>query len=128
MNLCTENVQRLSEFDRSVFGLGSVNHQRVNASDAVGYGGNVDFVTDGAVEFHSARRDIDLGFRVKHIVNPLDRGHFCFCRYDIESFKRRLEEKKIPYSDYGTWAMAGCYQTLFHGPDGNIIEVHQTGK
>ena len=34
MNLCTENVPRLSEFYRSVFGLGSVNYQRVNASDA----------------------------------------------------------------------------------------------
>jgi glyoxylase I family protein len=128
MNLCTENVPRLSEFYRSVFGLGSVNYQRVNASDATGFGGAVDFVTDGAVEFHIARRDIDLGFRMKHIINPLDRGHFCFRTDDIESFKRRLEEKKIPYSDYGTWAMAGWYQIFFHDPDGNIIEVHQTGK
>ena len=46
MNLCTENVQRLSEFYRSVFGLGAVNYQRVNASDDAGYGGNVDFVTE----------------------------------------------------------------------------------
>jgi len=128
MNLCTENVQRLSEFYRSVFDLGSVNYQRVNTSDASGYGGNVDFVTDGAVEFHLARRDVDLGFRMKHFINPLDRGHFCFRTDDIEAFKRRLEAKKIPYSDYGTWAMAGWYQIFFHDPDGNIIEVHQTGK
>ena len=32
MNLCTENVQRLSEFYRSVFGLNPVNYQRVNAA------------------------------------------------------------------------------------------------
>ena len=128
MNLCTENVQRLSAFYRSVFDLGTVNYQRVKASDEAGYGGNVDFVTDGAVEFHLARRDVDLGFRMKQAINPLDRGHFCFRTDDIEGFKRRLEEKQIPYSDYGTWAMSGWYQIFFHDPDGNIIEVHQTGK
>ena len=128
MNLCTENVQRLSEFYRSVFGLGSVDYQRVNASDADGYGGNVDFVTDGAVEFHIARRDVDLGFRMKHVINPLERGHFCFRTDDIDGFKRRLDEKKIPYSDYGVWAIKGWHQIFFHDPDGNIIEVHQTGK
>ena len=85
-------------------------------------------MTDGEVEFHLARRDVDLGFRMKHVINPLDRGHFCFRTDDIEAFKRRLEQKKIPYSDYGTWAMAGWYQIFFHDPDGNIIEVHQTGK
>ena len=54
MNLCSENVSRLSEFYRSVLDLGSVEYTRVNTTD--GYGGNVDFVTDGAVEFHLARK------------------------------------------------------------------------
>ena len=128
MNLCSENVQGLSEFYRSVFDLGSASHQRINVSDDSGYGGNVDLLTDGAVEFHLARKDVDLGFRMKHAINPLERGHFCFRTDDIEAFKRRLKEKNIPFSDYGTWAMAGWYQIFFHDPDGNIIEVHQTGK
>lgn len=96
MNLCTENVPRISEFYRSVFDLGAINYQRVNTADTSGYGGNVDFLTDGAVEFHLARRDVDLGFRMKHFINPLDRGHFCFRTDDIETFKRRLEQKKFP--------------------------------
>lgn len=127
MNLCAEDVQRIAAFYRSVFDLESVQgHKRVNTAD--GYGGNVDFLTDGAVEFHLARRDVDLGFRMKHVINPLDRGHFCFRTDDIDAFKRRLDEKKIPYSDYGTWAMAGWHQIFFHDPEGNVIEVHQTGK
>ncbi|MFN3260135.1 MAG: VOC family protein [Pikeienuella sp.] len=126
MNICTENVKRSSEFYRSIFDLSSVDYARVNTDE--GYSGNVDFVTDGAVEFHIARRDVDLGFKMKHAINPLDRGHFCFRTDDIEGFKRRLEARQIPYSDYGTWAMAGWYQIFFHDPDGNIIEVHQTGK
>lgn len=127
MNLCSENVPRLSEFYRSLFDLGSVQgHVRVNTDN--GYAGKVDFITDGAVEFHLAQRDINLGFRMKHIINPLDRGHFCFRTDDIEGFKQRLEKNKIPYSDYGTWAMGGWHQIFFHDPDGNVIEVHQTGK
>ena len=39
----------------------------------------------------------------------------------------KLEAQNIPYADYGKWAMAGWYQIFFHDPDGNIIEVHQTG-
>jgi catechol 2,3-dioxygenase-like lactoylglutathione lyase family enzyme len=127
MNLCSEDVPRLSQFYRSVFGLGSLDYMRVNANDEKGYSGNVDFVTDGAIEFHLAKRDILLGFRMKHQINPLERGHFCFRTDNIEEFKKRLEAMQIPYADYGKWAMAGWYQIFFHDPDGNIIEVHQTG-
>jgi len=126
MNLCSEDVPRLSKFYRSVFDLGSLAHTRTNTDSAAGYSGNVDFVTDGAVEFHLARRDIELGFRMKQAINPLDRGHFCFRTDDIVAFKKRLEEMGIPYADYGKWAMAGWYQIFFHDPDGNIVEVHQT--
>lgn len=128
MNLCTDNVQRLSEFYRSVFELKSANHQRINVSDDGGYGGNVDLITDGTVEFHIARKDVDLGFRMNHAINPLERGHFCFRTDDIDAFRQRLKDKNIPFSDYGTWAMAGWHQIFFHDPDGNIIEVHQTGR
>jgi len=129
INLCTEDVQRLSEFYRSVFDLNRISeYQRINTDGSASYAGNVDFLTDGEVEFHLARKDVDLGFRMKHVINPLERGHFCFRTDDIEGFKRRLEEQGIPYADYGKWAMAGWYQIFFHDPDGNIIEVHQTGK
>jgi glyoxylase I family protein len=127
INLCSEDVPRLSAFYRSVFDLSQISeYQRINTDGTASYSGNVDFLTDGTVEFHLARKDVDLGFRMKHAINPLERGHICFRTDDIEGLKRRLEERGIPYADYGKWAMAGWYQIFFHDPDGNIIEVHQT--
>jgi catechol 2,3-dioxygenase-like lactoylglutathione lyase family enzyme len=118
---------QISEFYRTLFGLEPITGS-VRADGGSTYGGTVDFVSDGAVEFHLARRDVELGFRMKHFVNPLDRGHSCFRTDDIDGSKRRLDEKMIPYSDCGVWAIKGWHQIFFHDPDGNIIEVHQTGR
>src|SRR5919199_1295562 len=52
-------------------------------------------------------------------------GSVAFLTDDIEAFKKRLEEKGVPYSDYGTWAMNGWHQIFFYDPEGNVIEVHQ---
>ncbi|TAE22246.1 MAG: VOC family protein [Cytophagales bacterium] len=130
MNLCTEDVQRTSAFYQSVFGLTRVTddeHKLAGEDTADRFTGAVDFLTDGTVEFHITRKDANLGFRMKQFINPVERGHFCFRTDDIEGFKKRLEEQGIPYADYGKWALAGWYQIFFHDPDGNIIEVHQTG-
>ncbi len=130
MNLCTENVARTSEFYQSVFNLTRLQdeeHNLVGEDTEDRFDGVVDFLTDGEVEFHITKKDVNLGFEMKHFINPLERGHFCFRTDDIEGFKKRLEEKGIPYADYGKWALAGWYQIFFHDPDGNIIEVHQIG-
>ncbi|MBP6094620.1 MAG: VOC family protein [Cytophagaceae bacterium] len=130
MNLCTENVARTSEFYQSVFNLSRLQdeeHNLVSEDTEDRFDGVVDFLTDGEVEFHITKKDVNLGFEMKHFINPLERGHFCFRTDDIEGFKKRLEEKGIPYADYGKWALAGWYQIFFHDPDGNIIEVHQIG-
>ena len=130
MNLCTENVARTSEFYQSVFNLSRLQdeeHSLVGEDTEERFDGVVDFLTDGEVEFHITKKDVNLGFEMKHYINPLERGHFCFRTDDIEGFKKRLEEKEIPYADYGKWALAGWYQIFFHDPDGNIIEVHQIG-
>jgi catechol 2,3-dioxygenase-like lactoylglutathione lyase family enzyme len=130
MNLCTENVARTSEFYQSVFNLSRLQdeeHSLVGEDTEERFDGVVDFLTDGEVEFHITKKDVNLGFEMKHFINPLERGHFCFRTDDIEGFKKRLEEKGIPYADYGKWALAGWYQIFFHDPDGNIIEVHQIG-
>ncbi len=130
MNLCTENVARTSEFYQSVFNLSRLQdeeHNLVGEDTEDRFDGVVDFLTDGEVEFHITKKDVNLGFEMKHFINPLERGHFCFRTDDIEGFKKRLEEKGIPYADYDKWALAGWYQIFFHDPDGNIIEVHQIG-
>jgi catechol 2,3-dioxygenase-like lactoylglutathione lyase family enzyme len=128
INFCTTDVPAMNEFYRSVLDLEpepSLNAVRVTAQ---GYAGKVAFLHDGATQFHLAEKDLGVGFRTKQAVNPLDRGHIAFRTDDIAAFKKRLDEKGVPYSDYGTWAMNGWHQIFFHDPDGNVVEVHQANE
>jgi catechol 2,3-dioxygenase-like lactoylglutathione lyase family enzyme len=131
MNLCTDSLPRLTQFYKTLFDLGTINdeeHTRVDASsDRTGYNGKVDFLTDGDIEFHWAERDLNTGFKMNQIVNPMARGHFCFRTDDIKGFMRRCDERGIRYSDYGKWAIAGWHQVFLQDPDGNVIEIHQPG-
>lgn len=129
INLCTSNVPAMDEFYREVLQLDrepTMNARRALGSD--GYNGKVSFVTDGAMQMHLAERDLGAAFRTGNSVNPLERGHIAFRTDDIAAFKKRLEERGVPYSDYGAWAIKGWQQIFFYDPDGNIIEVHQAGE
>ena len=125
INLCSTNVPAMDAFYRSVLDLEPEPSLSANRVTDQGYAGDVAFCTDGAMQVHLAERDLGAGFRAEQAVNPLERGHIAFRTDDIAAFKRRLEEKGIPYSDYGAWAMSGWEQIFFHDPEGNIIEVHQ---
>jgi glyoxylase I family protein len=125
LNLCSKDVAGMEEFYRSVLDLAPEPSLSGARDTTQGYAAPVAFVTDGQTQMHLATRDIDLGFRTNHIVNPLERGHIAFRTDDIAAFKKRLEEKNIAYSDYGQWAMNGWYQIFFYDPEGNVIEVHQ---
>ena len=130
MNLCTEDVPRLSSFYKSIFGLSQLQDEEhgLTTEDTVNrYDGQVEFLTDGEVEFHITKKDHTTAFRMNMPINPIQNGHFCFRTDDVEGFKKKLEEQNIPYADYGKWALAGWYQIFFYDPDGNIIEVHQIG-
>jgi catechol 2,3-dioxygenase-like lactoylglutathione lyase family enzyme len=132
VNLCTNNVPEMDEFYRSVLDMEpepSLQANRVLGQG--GYDGKVAFITDGteaATQFHLAERDMGIAFRTGQAINPLERGHIAFRTDDIAAFKKRLEEKGIPYSDYGAWAMSGWEQIFFYDPEGNVIEVHQAGN
>ena len=125
VNLCSTNVSAMDEFYRTVLDLKPEPEMGASRVVAGGYPGNVAFITDGTVQVHLAEKDLQVGFRTGNAINPMERGHIAFRTDDIEAFKRRLEEKGIPFSNYGTWAMDGWEQIFFHDPDGNIIEVHQ---
>lgn len=128
VNFCTKNVPAMDDFYRNVVGLEpepTLNDARVTAQ---GYAGKVAFVSDGTTQVHLAEQDLGVAFRTKQAINPLERGHLAFRTDDIEAFKRRLDEKGVPYSDYGAWAMNGWYQIFFQDPEGNIIEVHQVAE
>jgi glyoxylase I family protein len=125
VNFCTTDVPAMNEFYREVLDLAvepSLNEVRVTEQ---GYAGKVAFLHDATTQFHLAEKDLGVGFRTRQAVNPLDRGHIAFRTDDIAAFKKRLDDKGIPYSDYGTWAMNGWHQIFFYDPEGNVIEVHQ---
>ena len=125
INLCTTNVSGMTEFYRTVLDLAGEPALEATRVVSQGYAGKVGFVSDGKMQIHLAEKDLGVAFRTGHAINPLERGHIAFRTDDIEAFKRRLEEKGIPFANYGAWAMNGWEQIFFHDPDGNIIEVHQ---
>jgi catechol 2,3-dioxygenase-like lactoylglutathione lyase family enzyme len=125
INLCSTNVPAMDAFYRSVLGLAPEPGMQASRVTSQGYAGDVAFVTDGTTQVHLAERDLDVGFRTGKAINPVARGHIASRTDDIDAFKRRLDEKGIPYSDYGGFAMSGWQQIFFHDPEGNVIEVHQ---
>lgn len=125
VNLCARDVPEMEAFYRSVLDLRPEPSLEGARNTSRGYAAPVAFVSDGHTQFHLAETDLGVGFRTGQAVNPLARGHIAFRTDDIEAFKRRLEERNIPYSDYGQWAMNGWHQIFFYDPVGNVIEVHQ---
>jgi glyoxylase I family protein len=126
INLCTGNVPAMDTFYREVLDMAPTPQMSDSRNlNQGGYVGKVSFVGDGHMQMHLSERDLGVGFRAGQAINPLERGHIAFRTDDIDTFKKRLEEKGVPYSNYGAWAMNGWEQIFFHDPDGNIIEVHQ---
>jgi glyoxylase I family protein len=125
INLCTENVEKMDDFYRSILGLEEEKEGLPVLEKKKGYAGDVAFVSDGAIQMHLAQKDVGAGFRTGHIVNPVERGHIAYRTDDLATFKAHLEAQDIPYSDWGEKAVAGWHQIFFYDPDGNIIEVHQ---
>ena len=125
INLCSTDVPAMDAFYRSVLDLEPEPSMKASRVMSQGYAGDVAFVTDGTTQVHLAERDLDVGFRTGKPLNPLERGHIAFRTDDIDAFKRRLDEKGIPYADYGGFAMSGWQQIFFYDPEGNVIEVHQ---
>ena len=125
INLCSTDVPAMDAFYRSVLDLEPEPSMKASRVMSQGSAGDVAFVTDGTTQVHLAERDLDVGFRTGKPLNPLERGHIAFRTDDIDTFKRRLDEKGIPYADYGGFAMSGWEQIFFHDPEGNVIEVHQ---
>lgn len=124
INLCSDRVPRLDVFYRDVLGLTNVPELTADRITS-GYGAETAFVTDGAMQIHLSTHDYELGDRMGHAVNPVDRGHVAFRTDDLDAVKRRLEAAGVAYSDYGIWGMKGWHQMFFRDPAGNVIEVHE---
>ena len=125
VNFVSEDVERLRRFYSDVMGLGPQEDDLPVREATRDYAGDVAFLSDGNLQMHLAEKDLGLAYRAGKAVNPVERGHLAFRTDDIEAFKRHLEEKGVPYSDYKGVATGTWHQIFFHDPEGNVIEVHQ---
>ena len=126
INLCAHNVGEMDRFYRDVIGLGDDVPQTLPPlNTGKGLVGDVSFVTDGDIQMHLTKRDVQNSFRSGQVVNPLERGHIAYRTDDIAAFMAHLDAQGIPYSDWGADAVKGWHQVFFYDPDGNVIEVHE---
>ena len=128
INLSSDKVNEMNNFYLKVMNLKTETKGLPVLEKNKGYSGDVAFVTDGKIQTHLSERDLDVGFKTGHIVNPLDKGHIAYRTDDLEAFKKHLEGLGINYSDWGETAVAGWKQIFFYDPDGNVIEVHQVDE
>ena len=128
INFSSEDVTGMTRFYRDVLGLETETKGLPVLEKEKGYSGDVGFLSDGAIQFHLSKRDLEIGFNTGQVVNPVDRGHIAFRTDDIEAAKKMLEEKGVHYSDYGNLAVKGWHQIFFYDPDGNVVEIHQVDE
>ena len=128
INYVAEDVDRMHDFYTNVLGLDDIpqeNFPRTEASGDAGYSGKIRFATEGSMQMHLAEREFDVAFRNGQVINPVERGHIAFRTDDLAAFLKILDERGIPYSDYGTTFAREWHQVFFMDPEGNVIEVHQ---
>ena len=127
INFVSEDVDRMHDFYTSVLGLDDMpveQFPRTEATGDQGYAGKIKFATEGNMQMHLATREFDTAFRNGQVINPVHHGHIAFRTDDLPAFLAILDERGIPYSDYGTTFSKEWHQVFFHDPEGNVIEVH----
>ena len=128
INFVSKDVPLMNNFYRDILGMDEIpvdKFPRTKETKNRGYSGQINFVTEGKIEMHLAERDLNVGFKNKQKINPVEKGHIAFRTDDLEAFIKKLEKDNIPYSDYGTTFAKEWHQIFFYDPEGNIIEVHQ---
>lgn len=128
INFVSKNVDDLHDFYTNVLGLDNIPQEdfpRTEANDEAGYNGQIRFATEGSMQMHLAERQLNVAFKNGQVINPVDRGHIAFRTDDLPALLKILDDKNVPYSDYGTAFAKNWHQVFFQDPEGNVIEVHQ---
>lgn len=137
MNVCSDDMTKLQWFYGNVLDLHQlpqppmVGDSETDQDGSEEWGDSAAFFVAGhktELQIHATLRRPYVSYEWDQSVNPLANGHFCFRTDDIDRVLARLDEKKIPYSDYGYWAVKGWRQVFLSDPAGNIIEIHQVDK
>jgi len=119
INFVSKNVDAMDNFYRTILEMNSIpvdNFPRTEAVDDQGYGGQINFVTEGKIEMHLAERDLDVAFRNNQMINPVDKGHIAFRTDNIKDFLQKLDAAGVRYSDYGTTFAKEWHQVFFMIP------------
>ena len=131
VNLCSDKLPQLSAFYRNLFNMGAVGgsgHVRTNdKGPSSAYSGKVDFVTDGAIEFHLSERDLNTGFKMKQNSTRWRKATFVSARITSKPSCVALMRWVSRIGTTVSGLMADWHQIFLQDPDGNIVEVHQTG-
>ena len=128
INFVSKDVDKMNNFYKNILKMESIpieNFPRTEETTESGYSGKINFVTEGKIEMHLAERDLNVAFKNKQTINPVDRGHIAFRTDNINSFIEILKQNSIPFSDYGTTFAKEWHQVFFQDPEGNVVEVHQ---
>ncbi len=128
INFVADDVERMHDFYTNVLGLDDMpiaQFPRTEAKGGRGFDGKIKFATEGNMQMHLAERDFTVAFRNGQTINPVHSGHIAFRTDDLPAFLKMLDDRGVPYSDYGTTFSKEWHQVFFHDPEGNIIEVHQ---
>ena len=128
INFVSKDVNGMHDFYTNVLGLDDMpveNFPRTEATEDAGFDGKIRFAADNTMQMHLAERDFTVAFRNGQTINPVDQGHIAFRTDDLAAFLKILDERGIPYSDYGTAFSKEWHQVFFQDPEGNVIEVHQ---
>ena len=131
INFVSKDVEMLYNFYIDVLQLDKIPMEkfpRSDETDSSGFSGKIRFVTEGSMQMHLAEQDFHVAFKNSQTINPVEKGHIAFRTDDLKAFLEILEEKRIPYSDYGTAFAKEWHQVFFQDPAGNIVEVHQKIK
>ena len=127
INFVSEDVDRMHDFYTDVLGLDNIpmdQFPRTEAEGDKGFDGKIKFATEGSMQMHLAERDFTVAFRNGQVINPVERGHIAFRTDDLPAFLKILDDRGIPYSDYGNTFSKEWHQVFFQDPEGNIVEVH----
>jgi len=129
VNVCSDDMEELNKFYAGVLGLEVLAPlPMIDVEEGGDWEQNVGFFDASGsdeLQIHASRRQVYLGARMGHAVNPLITGHFAFRTDDLDELRARLTQSGIPFSDYGEWSVEGWHQIFFSDPAGNVIEVHQ---
>jgi len=74
---------------------------------------------------HIVKPMVEFAIRNRFDHNPTIGGHFAVTVPDLEAVIVRLEKAGVPYTDAGTYAMAGIRQVYCFDPSMNFVEINQ---